>query len=171
MSGCSALKSYRVAAYSGGLYGTLDGPDLIGEVQGLRLDVNANRSLGLDESYGRIELGLDLYGSAVFGPQPGSIIGATPMLRYSYPIIDWLAPYIEGGAGPAILSFPTHEQEKSGFSFNDQIGAGFEFRLWKRLSIVVGFRFGHLSHGGLRTTRNRGIETNTGVFGLTLEFP
>lgn len=171
LSGCSALTPERAALYGGGFYGQLKGPDLIGQIQGARVDINVNQALGLSERYGRVELGIDGYGGVVSSPEFGHIVGITPWLRYSYPLTDWLRPYAEGGAGPAILSFPTREQEKSGFTFNDQAGVGVIFQVHKNLSVIVGYRIGHFSHGGTRRTKNRGIEFSTGIVGLVFEFP
>jgi len=78
--------------------------------------------------------------------------------------------YLEGGAGPIYLGLKTHEQEKPGFSFLDQLGLGIELHPTQKLGIILGYRLTHMSHAGLLRTKNRGIESNTILLGLRFRY-
>ncbi len=171
LSGCASLYPNRLLLHTGIYRAPVKGEDIRAATQGVRFELDTAPFTNLAPNHGRLDIGLEFYGSEILYPDLNYLIGVTPTLRYSYPLTSWLSPYVEAGAGPAVLGLTTNEQEKSGFTFNDQIGAGIQFRPSDNVALIVGYRFGHLSHGGLRTTQNKGIETDTVLFGFVLDLP
>ncbi len=171
LAGCSSLPLDRLVFGLGLSRAPIEGKDILAETQGIRFEIATDRITGLPARYGRLNLGLELYGSTILRPERAAVFGATPIVHYSYPLTEWVSPYFEFGAGPVYLGLVTSEQERSGFSFYDQVGAGLEFTPSDQVSILVGYRFGHFSHGGTRETKNRGIETDTVLFGLSFKLP
>jgi len=164
MVGCSSIE--KTSIYGSVARSQVKGEDVYTEITGVRFDLDTTKYTRLPEIYGNFDITLELYGGITHGRAPGHTLGATAMLRYSYPL-GRFTPYLEVGAGPTILSVTTYEQEKSGFAFRDQVGIGTEFSITENLSLFAGYRFGHISHAGLRNTRNRGIESDIGILGLT----
>lgn len=174
-TGCSSLSKYivpdKVAIHSGYGWGELTGPDMQYVPTAIRFEATTNNLLRLDRKYGKLNLGVEAFGLAIVEPELNQIVGITPLLRYSYPIHPRFDIYLEGGAGPIYLGLDTYEQEKSGFSFYDQVGAGVGIHIQPKMSLILGYRFSHISHGRVLQTRNRGIEGNTVIFGFSFSFP
>ena len=169
--GCSSLTYRGTALETGYTYANIKGDDLRAVPLFIRPSWNTNPLCGIKPRYGDLDVAIEGFALSTSSPERGSILGVTPLLRYSYPVYNQWRLYIEAGAGPAYLGIHTYEQERSGFSFYDQIGAGATYRLQDRLNLQIGYRFGHFSHGGVLQTRNRGIETHTVLFGIELRFP
>jgi len=167
LPGCSILKFDTVSLHSGYFNAAIKGEDIQGVPNLVRADW---RITELNPEYGRLTVGIEGFHYNL-RKDSGSIIGATPMARFTYPIKPWLGAYVEGGAGPIYLGVETFEQEEKGFSFLDQVGAGIELNVNSRWSFLLGYRFSHISHARLKDTRNRGIESNTVLFGVQLRLP
>jgi len=173
--GCSNFGNYfdyrNTTIETGYTYGDLKGDDISAVAFTARPSWRVNKLINLHPRYGSLEFGMEGFAYSLLQPDVGAVVGLTPMLKYSYPIYRWMSLYAEAGAGPGYISIDTYEQEVSGFSFLDQIGAGTEIKCNDTFGIRFGYRFGHLSHGGILPTRNRGIETHTATFGIVLWFP
>lgn len=173
--GCNTLlDGYRyidTTSEIGYTYANIKGEDINAIPISIRPSWNINRVIHLNPKYGFLDWGIEGFAFALLEPDRGAIAGITPILRYTYPVYEWMGLYLEGGVGPSYISIDTHEQEASGFSFLDQIGAGVRMQFSDTFSFRFGYRFGHFSHGGILDTRNRGIETHTFVFGLSFWFP
>lgn len=165
-SGCNNLSN--LISYSGTIVETgitnaaIKGPDIVA----YPLIVRPEWRFNLNPYYGNLDFGLEGFSYVANKPESGVIAGISPMLHYSYPF-HLFSPYVEAGAGPAYISFDTYEQEVAGFSFFDQVGAGLRLRS-NYFALTFGYRFGHLSHGGLLRSRNRGIETHTFILGIII---
>jgi lipid A 3-O-deacylase len=173
--GCAYLSKItpdRLAAHSGFSWSAIDGDDIQTVPAAIRIEFNTNELIQLSPKYGRLNIGIEAFGNSTIEPELGLLVGVAAMIKYSYDVNDILSLYLEGGAGPNYLSLGTYEQSKSGFNFYDQIGAGIELRPGPRSphSLILGYRFGHISHAGLRSSRNRGIETDTIIFGFSTKF-
>ena len=171
LAGCQTRPKLHLLFGVGAIHAPIQGKDLLAEIQAVRGEVDTAGLTGLPQRYGRLDLGLEVYGGITFRPRSGHFEGVTPFLRYTYPLTDRFASYVEAGAGPAILGLTTHEQEKSGFAFHDQVGAGVVIQLGGGMSLLIGYRFSHISHGGVRGTRNRGIEASSISAWLSFTFP
>lgn len=84
-------------------------------------------------------------------------LGVTPVLRLQPKAQSGWRPYLEGGIGLHLVSH-THVDAKhdlgSAFQFGDHVGAG--LLLGKRSQFDLGYRFQHLSNGGIKDP-NSGI--------------
>ena len=74
--------------------------------------------------------------------------------------------YVEGGTGPmwAERRVPA---ATSRFNFHTQLGAGVVLRPQSRVSIIAGYRFGHISNGGY-APRNPGLNVSSLVLGTRI---
>ena len=57
----------------------------------------------------------------------------------------------------------------STFTFVVWAGVGASYFVTDRTALYAGYRYEHISNGGL-DDRNRGLETNSGVFGVSFYF-
>lgn len=98
--------------------------------------------------------------SSVGSNQTVTDIGLTPVFRLEQKNPSSFAPYLEGGIGAHFIS-PTfiyaNRKFGSSFQFGDHVGFGMRFGDKKQFD--VGYRFQHLSNGGLKAP-NQGININ-----------
>lgn len=89
-------------------------------------------------------------------------IGATPLLKLSYPFGRVLA-YLEGGAGLIWenIDSPTYAHT---FNFSPQIGVGFDIKLFGGVALSLAYRFRHTSNAGLYK-ENPGVNSNFFMIG------
>ena len=170
LAGCANLSPDRTVVLGGVFYAPVHGNDILGGTFATRVDVDINRIAEMTRRYGQLHVGLEGFITDT-DRRRGALGGLLPTVRYSYPLTSWLTPYVEGGGGPAWIGFDTHEQGRAGFNFYSHIGAGLEIKGNENISLFTGYRFGHFSHGGLRSSRNRGIEAGTVIFGAALKWP
>jgi hypothetical protein len=172
-SGCHTLSSYlpadKFAVHAGFSWSAIIGNDMTSLPSAVRYEVNTNRVIQLNPRYGELNFGIEIFGNTIFSPEVGELVGITPVLRYRSPSCSNFRLYMEAGAGPGYLGINTHEQEKKGFTFYDQIGIGVEFSPKAGMAFIFGYRFSHISHGGILQTKNRGIEGDTVIFGLSFD--
>ncbi len=92
-------------------------------------------------------------------------IGLTPVFRFQQKHPSSWAPYLEGAIGFHLIS-PTQinatRQFGSAFQFGDHVGFGVRFG--ERQQFDLGYRFQHLSNGGIKQPNN-GINFNQIRFG------
>ncbi len=95
--------------------------------------------------------------SSVGGNQTITDVGLTPVLRLEQKNPGAFAPYLEGGIGAHFIS-PTYiyanRKFGSSFQFGDHLGFGMRFG--GKQQFDVGYRYQHLSNGGLKAP-NQGI--------------
>jgi opacity protein-like surface antigen len=172
-TGCQTLSNYlpadKLAIHAGFSCSAITGNDMTSIPAAVRYEVNTNRLIRLNPRYGKLNFGIEIFGNTILRPEVGELVGITPVLRYCTPTRSNFRLYIEAGAGPSYLSINTHEQEKKGFTFYDQVGIGVEFSPTVGMSFIFGYRFSHISHGGILRTKNRGIEGDTIIFGLSFD--
>jgi hypothetical protein len=84
-------------------------------------------------------------------------------LKYMYPLNDKLSLYIMLSVGPHYISVETEDQAR-GFVFADTVGAGLYYFFDRNAGFNIGYRFRHLSNGGLEYP-NFGINSNFGTIG------
>lgn len=73
------------------------------------------------------------------------------------------AIYVEGGTGP-MWSDKRVPAATSRFNFHTQLGAGFVLWPSRRVSVIAGYRFSHISNGGY-APRNPGLNVSSIVIG------
>lgn len=74
--------------------------------------------------------------------------------------------YVEGGTGP-MWAEKRVPAATSRFNFHSQFGAGVVLWPQNRVSMIVGYRFGHISNGGY-APRNPGLNVSSIVIGTRL---
>ncbi len=98
--------------------------------------------------------------SSIGGNQNITDIGITPVFRFQQKNPSGFAPYLEGAIGFHLIS-PTaiyaNRQFGSAFQFGDHIGFGMRFG--ERQQFDLGYRYQHLSNGGIKKP-NQGINLN-----------
>ncbi|MGE5279607.1 MAG: acyloxyacyl hydrolase [Deltaproteobacteria bacterium] len=89
-------------------------------------------------------------------------------LRYAYPLMEKLYPYVEIGTGPYYFTLHTYEQSTQ-INFMSIGGAGFLYFLRDDLAVTVGYRRRHISNGSVKEP-NGGIDANAVTFGVSWFF-
>jgi len=74
-------------------------------------------------------------------------------------------PFAELSSGP-VWSEKRVPAGTSRFNFISQGGVGVTIRPQERLGFILGWRFGHISNGGIEPDKNPGYNTNALVFGV-----
>jgi hypothetical protein len=114
---------------------------------------------------GKLRLSLIIEGifSTLHASHTGWDLGATPLLKISYP---WgrVLGYIEGGAGFIFenIQSPTYA---SSFNFSPQLGAGVDIRVIGNFALSLAYRFRHTSNAGLYYP-NPAVNSNFLMFGI-----
>jgi hypothetical protein len=88
--------------------------------------------------------------------------------QYSYPLSEFISPYILAVTGPQYISVhSTHQAD--GLNFASAIGAGLYFSLTQNMSLNLGYRYRHVSNANLKQP-NGGINSQIGLMGLAFFF-
>ena len=118
---------------------------------------------------GALEVGLEPYYQHYTEPRTFHFGGLAAVLRYHFLGLGRVVPYIEifGAAGATDLR---SAEIDSDFTFVVQGGAGLSVFLTDSVAIYGGYRLQHVSNGNT-SEPNRGFESHTGVFGLSVFFP
>jgi hypothetical protein len=122
----------------------------------------------LDKHRGILSVVCEPQINPVFQPKSDIEFGVGLGLKYMYPATDNLYPYIQGTVGPHYISVQTDDQA-SGFTFADTIGAGLYYFVTKTTAVNAGYRFRHMSNAGIKSP-NGGINTHFGTAGVSLFF-
>jgi hypothetical protein len=126
----------------------------------LHLGFDLNDYLGCPCDYGTLQLAFQPFWNAIIEPDTGIETGLSVKLFYSYPVYDCWELYLEAGAGPGYLSIETEEQGDAGFNFFDEGGLGIKYFYTSCCSANLGYRIRHVSHAGLRSGSNDGIDSH-----------
>ena len=117
---------------------------------------------------GALETGLESWFRYYLEPDTATAEGLKGALRYHVLGFGPLVPYIEatGGAGGTNLKV---REIRSIFTFVVEAGAGVSYFVTREMAINAGYRFQHLSNGHTASP-NRGVNSDSGVIGLTYYF-
>ena len=115
-----------------------------------------------------IEPGLEGWFQYYVEPRVFTAEGLKAALRYHFIGVGPLVPYLEvtAGAGGTNLNVP---EIRSHFTFVVEGGAGVSYLITPAVALNLGYRFQHLSNGGTGHP-NRGVNSNTGVLGVSYFF-
>jgi len=133
-----------------------------------RLGFDISRAVGLHGHDDRLQFSLDPFINPIDAGQSGYEAGLTVFLRYFRSLSQRTDLFAELGSGPMYLSISTSEQGDPGFNFLNQVGLGARYLISDRVAWMVSCRYRHLSHGGLRESRNLGLDSFGVVSGLSL---
>ena len=119
--------------------------------------------------YGALETGLEPFYQRYTEPRRFHFGGLAAVLRYHFLGLGRVVPYIEmfGAAGATDLR---SVEIDSDFTFLVQGGVGLSVFLTDAVALYGGYRLQHVSNGNT-SQPNRGFESQTGVFGLSVFFP
>lgn len=156
---------YGVAFGAFGSQGT-DGEDVESIPVFPRWGIGITDPFGGDGWY-RGSLSFTLEGIFLFNHEPrnGFAAGGAFSFRYNFLRGDRLVPYAEIGAGMTHLDFDLVDQ-RDGFNFILQLGAGAHWFLRERSALTVGWRMQHISNADTRKP-NRSVNTNLFLIGPT----
>lgn len=94
--------------------------------------------------------------------------GLKGVARYHFLSASPLFPYVEVSAGVMATSLNIKEV-RSDFAFVLEAGVGVSYFVGERVALTAGYRFQHISNGGIESP-NRGINSDTGVVGVSFFF-
>jgi lipid A 3-O-deacylase len=132
-----------------------------------RIGFNINSLAGMEGCRNTLQLVLEPFVNAISYPEAGVETGCNVGLRYLLKLSGPLNLYTEGGVAPMFLSIKSEELGSPAFNFLTQAGVGLQYNVTARTALFTGYRFRHISHGGLVNAPNTGINSNTVVAGFS----
>lgn len=118
--------------------------------------------------YGSFEIGLEPIYQRYFDPVDAFFAGVGATFRYHFLSLGRLVPYAELAAAAGGTDLKVKEI-RSDFAFMLWGGAGVSYFLTDRTALYGGYRYQHVSNGGIESP-NRGFEAHTGVAGVSFFF-
>lgn len=132
-----------------------------------RIGFTINSLVGMEGSKSTLLLAVEPFVNSITEPVSGVETGCGVGLRYLHPISRPLDLFMEGSASPMFLSIRSVEQGRAGFNFLLQSGLGLQYKVTEGTAVFAGYRFRHISHGGLADRPNIGINSNALVAGIS----
>lgn len=118
--------------------------------------------------YGTFSIVLEPQVNPAFSPHREIEGGLAIGFKYAYQLSNHLFPYLMGTFGPHYITFRSEDQE-NGFLFSSTLEAGLAFKLPRDNQLQIGYRFRHLSNGGLKVP-NGGLNTHFFTVGYAFLF-
>jgi len=116
---------------------------------------------------GAVEGGLEPWFQVYLTPS-AVMEGVKGVARYHFLSASPIFPYVELSAGVVASSLNIREI-RSDFAFVLEAGAGLSYFVAEHVALTVGYRFQHVSNGGIESP-NRGVNSDTGVAGVSFFF-
>jgi hypothetical protein len=117
---------------------------------------------------GALEIGLEPLYQRFFDPVDAVFAGLAAVTRYHFTSLGRFVPYLELAGSGGYTDLNVREQNTN-FVFLLFGGVGASYFIMERTSIYAGYRFQHISNGNTDYP-NRGIDSHTGVVGLSVFF-
>ena len=117
---------------------------------------------------GALEIGVEPLYQRFFDPVDAYFAGLAAVTRYHFTSLGRVVPYLEIAGSAGYTDLRVREQDTN-FVFLLFGGVGASYFVTERTSIYAGYRFQHISNAGIDSP-NRGIDSHTGVFGLSMFF-
>jgi lipid A 3-O-deacylase len=117
---------------------------------------------------GSLEVGLEPILQKYYGNQDAFWMGLSAQGRWHFLSLGRFVPYVELGAGAGGTDLAVKEIDSS-FAFLLSGGVGASFFFTDQMAAYAGYRMVHVSNGHT-STRNRGFEADTGLFGVSYYF-
>jgi lipid A 3-O-deacylase len=117
---------------------------------------------------GALEIGLEPLYQRFFDPVDAYFAGLAAVTRYHFTSIGRLVPYAEIAGAAGYTDLRVREQDTN-FVFLLFAGVGASYFITERTAIYAGYRYQHISNAGTNSP-NRGIDSHTGVLGLSRVF-
>ncbi len=125
-------------------------------------------AVGTGPLKGAFEIGLEPIYQRFFEPETAFFAGLGAVARYHFLPLGRFVPYLELGAAPGYTDLNVIEQQTN-FVFLLFGGAGASYFITDRMALYAGYRLQHISNAGTDSP-NRGINSHTGVIGLSIFF-
>jgi hypothetical protein len=117
---------------------------------------------------GRFSITLEPFVGYAFSPDDDFEAGLPLQARYALPLgCEGVRLYVEGGFGGVYTTADL--ADTTNWNFLEQLGAGLAFELTESLGLEVGYRFRHISNGGLGDI-NGGLNGHGLHLGLVCSF-
>jgi hypothetical protein len=116
---------------------------------------------------GAVEAGLEPW-VQVYVTHSAVAEGLKAVGRYHFLSTAPIFPYVEFSTGAMGTSLNIREI-RSDFAFVVESGVGLSYFVGEGIALTAGYRFQHISNGGLETP-NRGFNSDTGVAGISFFF-
>jgi lipid A 3-O-deacylase len=117
---------------------------------------------------GALEIGLEPLYQQFFDPVDAFFAGLAAVTRYHFTSLGRLVPYVEIAGAAGYTDLRVREQDTN-FVFLLFGGVGASYFITERTAIYAGYRYQHISNAGT-SSPNRGIDSHTGVFGVSRFF-
>ena len=115
---------------------------------------------------GALSLGAEAVLFRTRQPSESYNIGAMPRLRYVFGSRALIRPYLEGGGGGIWGTLAGTPEQASNVNFLLMAGAGVSWFVSPHTAVSIGYRFYHISNGGLGDP-NSGLNYNYPFIGLS----
>jgi opacity protein-like surface antigen len=118
--------------------------------------------------HGSFEVGLEAVYQRYINPVDAFFAGLGVTVRYHFLSLGRVVPYVEVAAAAGGTDLKV-EEISSDFTFMLWGGAGLAYFITDRTAVYGGYRYQHVSNGNTEI-RNRGLESHTGVAGVSFFF-
>lgn len=118
---------------------------------------------------GALEIGIEPIYERFVDPVDAFFAGLGAVARYHFVSMGRFVPYIELAAAPGGTDLRVREQDTD-IVFLLFGGVGASFFLTDRAALYAGYRLQHISNAGTDSP-NQGINSHTGVAGISIFFP
>jgi opacity protein-like surface antigen len=114
---------------------------------------------------GSLELGVEPLYQQYLQPETAYFAGLGLTGRYHFLSLGRFVPYAEAAVFAGATNLKVVEI-RSTFTFVLWAGAGLSYFVGDRTALYAGYRYEHISNGGT-SDPNRGLDNNSGVFGVS----
>jgi len=135
---------------------------------GVRLGWLPFEPMGPGPLFGAFEVGPQVLYQQYFEPKGAFYAGAGLALRYHFLSLGRFVPYVEAAGTAGGTNLKVFEIDST-FTFVVWGGLGASFFVTDQTAIYGGYRYEHVSNGNT-SDPNRGLEINSGVFGVSYFF-
>jgi hypothetical protein len=139
---------------------------LFGEQATVSWAMTITEPMGKGVFDGALSLGAEAVLFRTRQPSDSYNVGAMPRLRYVFGSRALVRPYLEGGGGGIWGTLAGTPEQATNVNFLLMAGAGVSWFFSPHLAVSVGYRFYHISNGGLGDP-NSGLNYNYPFIGLS----
>jgi len=135
---------------------------------GVRLGWLPFEPMGPGPLFGAFEVGPQVQYQQYFEPKGAFYAGVGVALRYHFLSLGRFVPYVEAAGTAGGTNLNVFEIDST-FTFVVWGGLGASFFVTDQTALYAGYRYEHISNGHT-SDPNRGLEFNSGVFGVSYFF-
>jgi lipid A 3-O-deacylase len=117
---------------------------------------------------GLLELMVEPFIGMISSPEANVEFGVPVSLKYGFPLMEKLFPYVQVGMGPYYMSQHTYEQGGQ-FNLISLGGGGLIYFFQEHWALDAGYRWRHISNAGIEEP-NAGIDAHEYTLGVSYYF-